>query len=126
MAGTPQELIIRTPINQYASYSTMFCPLHTNINKEQHEKHLCNPSSHHGNTENILVKCAPHILICESYNTSISAIFILFHNIVSKHSMRSASAIFMSRTETFMCLLQIVYFLSFHHLSVCYICQVIN
>jgi len=26
----------------------MFCPLHSNIGKEQQEKHLCNPSSHYG------------------------------------------------------------------------------
>ena len=43
----PQQLIIGTPISQYASYSAMFCPLHSNISKEQHEKHLCNPSSHY-------------------------------------------------------------------------------
>jgi len=47
MASTPQGLIIVTPISQYASYSTMLCLLHSNINKEQHEKHLCNPSSHY-------------------------------------------------------------------------------
>ena len=40
-----QRLIIGKPISQYASYSAMFCPLHSN---EQHEKHLCNPSSHYG------------------------------------------------------------------------------
>jgi len=40
----PQGLIIGTPISQYASYTT-FCLLHSNINKEQHEKHLCNPSN---------------------------------------------------------------------------------
>ena len=45
---TPQRLIIGKPISQYASYSVMFCPLHSNIGKEQHEKHLCNPSSHYG------------------------------------------------------------------------------
>jgi len=47
MAGEPQGLIIGTPISQYTSYSAMFCPLHSNISKEQHEKHLCNPSSHY-------------------------------------------------------------------------------
>jgi len=26
----------------------MFSPLYSNISKEQHEKHLCNPSSHYG------------------------------------------------------------------------------
>ena len=43
----PQRLIIGKPISQYASYSAMFCPLHI-IGKEQHEKHLTNPSSHYG------------------------------------------------------------------------------
>ena len=64
----PQRLIIGKPISQYASYSAMFCPLLSNISKEQHEKHLCNPSCHYGNTENILVKRAPHISIRESHN----------------------------------------------------------
>ena len=40
-------IIIEEPISQYASCSAMFCPLHSNIGKEQHEKHLCNPSSHY-------------------------------------------------------------------------------
>jgi len=44
----PQRLIIGKPISQYASYSAMFCPSYSNISKEQHEKHLCNPSSHYG------------------------------------------------------------------------------
>jgi len=43
-----QRLIIGKPISQYALYSAMFCPLYSNISKEQHEKHLCNPSSHYG------------------------------------------------------------------------------
>jgi len=36
-----QRLIIGNPVSQYASYSAMFCPLHSNIGKEQHEKHVC-------------------------------------------------------------------------------------
>jgi len=47
MKRAPQGLIIGTPISQYALYSAMFGLLHSNIRKEQHEKHLCNPSSHH-------------------------------------------------------------------------------
>jgi len=47
IASAPQEVIIGIPISQYASYSAMFCLLHSNISKEQHEKHLCNPSSHY-------------------------------------------------------------------------------
>ena len=45
MAGVPY---IGTPISQYALYSAMLCLLHSNISKEQHEEHLCNPSSHYG------------------------------------------------------------------------------
>jgi len=44
----PRGLIIETPISQYTLYSAMFCQLHSNISKEQHEKHLCNSSSHYG------------------------------------------------------------------------------
>ena len=44
MKRAPQRLIIGKPISQYAA---MFCPLHSNIGKEQHEKHLCNQSSHY-------------------------------------------------------------------------------
>ena len=47
MKCTPQRLIIGKPISQYTSYSAIFCPLHSIIGKEQYEKHLCNPSSHH-------------------------------------------------------------------------------
>jgi len=67
-------------ISQYASYSAMFCPLHNNISKGQHEKHLCNPSSHYENTENVLVKRSgiPHISIGGSHNTSISALLNSF------------------------------------------------
>ena len=48
MKCVPQGLIIGTPISQYALYSAMLCPLQSNISKEQHEKHLCNSSSHYG------------------------------------------------------------------------------
>ena len=38
----------------------MFCPLHSNISKEQHEKyHLAIME----NTENTPMKCAPHISV---------------------------------------------------------------
>ena len=82
----PKRLIIGKPINQYASYSAMFCPLHCNIGKEQHEKYLYNPSSHYGKygEYNILVKHVPHISIRESHNASISVMSNSFHNIVSK------------------------------------------
>jgi len=46
MVGVPQGLIIGTPISQYALYSVMFYLLP--VSKEQHEKHLCNPSSYYG------------------------------------------------------------------------------
>ena len=60
-------LTIGAPISQYALDSTMFCPLHSNISKEQLEKYLCN--SHYRkyrkfNSEMHLT----HILICESHN----------------------------------------------------------
>jgi len=55
-----QRLIIGKPISQYASYSAIFCPLQSNIGKEQHEKHLCNPSSHYRKyREYTREKCAP-------------------------------------------------------------------
>jgi len=37
MKRAPQSLIIGKPISQYALYSAIFCPLHGNIGKEQHE-----------------------------------------------------------------------------------------
>jgi len=82
----PQGLIIRMPISQYVSCSAMFCLLHSNINKEQYEKHLCDPSSHlpMENTENLLVKCTPHISIHESQSTLISAMSNSFNNILNK------------------------------------------
>jgi len=42
----PQELIIGTPISQFALHSAFWHSLHSSISKEQHEKYLCNPSSH--------------------------------------------------------------------------------
>jgi len=58
----PQGLIIGTPISQYASYSVMFCPFHSNISKEQHEKYLCNPSSHYGKYGDYAREmCAPYL-----------------------------------------------------------------
>ena len=45
---TPQRLITGKCISQCASYSAMFCPLYSNISKEQYEKHLCNPSNLYG------------------------------------------------------------------------------
>ena len=41
------------------------------------------------NTEDSLVKCAPHILICESYNSLISAVLNSFHyNIAVRRGVR--------------------------------------
>ena len=57
-------------------------------------------------TESVLVKCAPHILIRESHNASILAMYNSFHNIV-RENMRSATAIFMPPTEAIMGLPQI-------------------
>ena len=57
-----QGLIIGMNISQYALYSVKFCPLHSNISKEQHNKHLGNPSSHyekHGKF--VLEMCAPYL-----------------------------------------------------------------
>ena len=57
-----QRLIIGKPISQYASYSAMFCPLYSNISKEQHEKYPCNPSSHNRKYGECAYKmCAPKI-----------------------------------------------------------------
>ena len=78
---TPQRLIIGKPISQYASYSAMFCPL---IQQYKHKKHLCIHPAITENTENILVKRAPHISVRESHNASISSMSNSFHNIVSK------------------------------------------
>ena len=58
------------------------------------------------NTENILVKRTPHILIHESHNVSISVMANSFHNIISK---AKHSSIFMSHTEAILWLLQIVW-----------------
>jgi len=43
-----QGLITGTSISKYALYLAMFCPLPSNISKEQRKKHLCNPSSYYG------------------------------------------------------------------------------
>jgi len=57
-----QRLIIGKPISQYALYLAMFCPLYSNISKEQHKKHLGNPSSHYGKwAEYTCEMCAPYL-----------------------------------------------------------------
>jgi len=80
MAGALQGVNVGSTISQYTLYLAMFCPLHSNISKEQHESisaiHLANTE----NSKSKLMKCAPHISIRESHNTSISVIY----NIVSK------------------------------------------
>ena len=40
-------LISGKSISQYTSYSLIFNPLHSTINRKQHEKHLYNQSSHY-------------------------------------------------------------------------------
>ena len=70
---TPQRLIIGKPISQYALYSAMFCPLYSNISKEQYEKHLCNLSSHYRKYGDNTCEARAHISIHESHNASISA-----------------------------------------------------
>ena len=50
------------------------------------------------NTEDSFMKCMPHILMHESYNTSISTMSNSFHNIIVV-IMKSISAIFVSCTE---------------------------
>jgi len=42
-----QLIISGKSVSQCASYSLIFSPLHSIINKEQHEKHLCNQSGHY-------------------------------------------------------------------------------
>ena len=44
----PHGLIIGTPIHQYALYSAMFCPLHSNVSKVQHEKYQSNHYENYG------------------------------------------------------------------------------
>ena len=80
----PQELIIGTPISQYTSYSAIFCPLHSNIGKEQHKKHLCNPSSYYRKYGEYTREMLAPYLDSESHSISISAMVNFFHNIISK------------------------------------------
>ena len=53
------KIIIGASISQYASYTTMFCLLHSNINKEQHESISAIYPAITENMENSLVKHAP-------------------------------------------------------------------
>jgi len=78
---TPQILIIGKA-STLRTQLRMFCLLHSNISKEQHKKHLCNPSSHCGKYGEYTHETC--ILIHESHNASISAMSNSFHNIVSK------------------------------------------
>jgi len=67
---SPQRLIIGKPISQYASHSAMFCPLYSNITKNSMKSISAIYPTITENTENVLVKCASHISICEKLNFS--------------------------------------------------------
>ena len=75
--------IIGAPISQYTSSSAMFYPLHSNISKKkQHEKHLCNLSSHYRKYGRFTYEtCAPYLntwkLKCLDFNNV---------ELISKHS----------------------------------------
>ena len=63
-------------IINYWNTDKLCCVCYTS--KEQHEKYLCNPSSHNRNTENALMKRAPQRLIIgkpRSQYASYSAMF---------------------------------------------------
>ena len=44
----PNKLFSGKSVSQYASYSLIFSPLRSVINREQHKKHLYNQSSYYG------------------------------------------------------------------------------
>ena len=77
MVSMPQWLITGKPMSQYTSYTAVFCPLHSSISIEQHEKHLCNSSSHYGKYGRFTREVRP---ISQCVNASISAILNSIHN----------------------------------------------
>ena len=72
MKRAPQRLIIGKLISQYASYSALFCPLHSNIGKSSIKSIATIHPAFTENMENIIVECALLISIRESHNVSIS------------------------------------------------------
>jgi len=60
----------------------MFCPLHSNMGKEQHDKHLCNPSSHYGKYREYMYSWNARP-ISRCVKASISAMGNSLHNIIS-------------------------------------------
>ena len=61
MAGV---CVIVVPVSQYASYSAMFCLLHTNISKEQYESISEIHPAIMENTDILIVKHVSHISMC--------------------------------------------------------------
>ena len=62
----------------------MFCPLHSSTSKKQHEKHLCNLSSHYGKYGNLTHEmCVPHLNTWKPKRLNFS-IIELFHIIISR------------------------------------------
>ena len=51
-----QLIISEKSVSQYTSYSLILSPLHSIINREQHEKHLYNKSSHYEKMEWSIIK----------------------------------------------------------------------
>jgi len=62
----------------------MFCPLHNNIKNEEHESITAIHLAITENAEDLLIKFAPNISICENHNTTIPAMSNLFHKSISK------------------------------------------
>ena len=51
-----QLLLSGKPVSQYSSFSLIFSPLCSVINREQHEKYLYNQSSHYGKYRMFVIK----------------------------------------------------------------------
>ena len=91
------------PVRFICSYC-MFCPLHSSISiKSTSAIHTAITE----NTEDSLMKFAPHILMCESHSTliSLSHFELISYNIIA---MTSVSTNFVSCTEAIMRLPQII------------------
>jgi len=59
----------------------MFCLLHSNIGKEQHEKHLSNPSSHYGkHGEYTRETCAPYLDTWKPYCLNFSNVKLISYH----------------------------------------------
>ena len=87
--------LVKKLIRQYASCSSMFCPLHNNISKEQHEKHPCSTLSQYKKYERFPHETGtPYLDTWKVYTktNTMSQLFFHYITVQANNSVKGAYA----------------------------------